>query len=736
MNRLFPAALLCVCLPPVAAGQDEPASGAEPAAAADLAVEVRSGWVGGRRGGYWPVRIELENRGPARSVTAAFVPFADPADPDRPAVVTKTVAVPAGAAASFTLPVPLTAARGNGEVLFVADPPADAGGAGGAGPARTEAELRAAALDLPNRSDRAVTLPAAGGEGVNRPALLIAAAADPSKAAMAGFEAAAADAVAAVANVASRVPPRRTVSPDGETYAAVDPADWPRTWLGFTTVDLVLVTPETLAGMPAEVRAALTDWLHAGGTVVVSGANPAGEAAWAGPLGLGGLAGDWRALADGPLMTEIAAPRELTPGATLDFIGGWLAAAKSVRARPALGGRVYAVDGRTVGPGTRPTWAVILKDLGPDRLTVSDRLGAFPRGTNREFYEWLVPGVRGVPVAGFLVLMTGFAVLIGPVNYFWLKRRHQVGRLAVTIPLIAAAAGASLLLLSAVMHGWTPKGRRLEVTVHDPAADRAVTFARTALFAPRDPGGLAFDPSAAVLRMPPPGGAGGGGRVDWTDRQSWGGTFLPARTRTQFVTVAPRAERGRLTAEPGDARRGLRVTNGYEHDFTQLLVSDAAGVLYRGTDVPAGAAATLAPLDSDGLFAWRAALDLAMPERPPGLSADGLGALGQVGFLVGRRGGDPGASFRASLAYRTLLELKGLNEREDPLDALAAAPLLPADRGVFAAILGEEEDGTFGGVGASFRGDLRVLVGSLDRPAATADSGSAADPGPADGAAE
>ena len=241
-----------------------------------------------------------------------------------------------------------------------------------------------------------------------------------------------------------------------------------------------------------------------------------------------------------------------------------------------------------------------------------------------------------------------------------------------------------------------------------------MTFARTAFFAPRDPGGLTFGPAAAVLRMPPPGGAGGGGRVDWTDRQAWGGGFVRGRTRTQFVTVTPRPERGRLTAGGGDPRAGLRVTNGYATDFSHLIASDAAGTVYYGENVAAGAAATLRPVNGDRLFAWRTALDGKLPERPPGLTADGMGALGDLGITFGRRRGEPGASFRASLAYRSLYELRGLNERTESIGAFEATPLLPAARGAFAAVLAEEDGGTFGGADVDFRGGLRVLVGTLE----------------------
>ena len=691
------------------------------AEAADLIREVDAAWIGGHRGGYWPVRITLTNDGPARAVTAAFLPYGAANRPQRPPVVTRTDALPAGGTVSYTLPLPLTGGRRGGELAFLADPLPDSGEVPNV--RRDEDDfVRGAIPDLSYQ----LTLPSASDEAINRPALLIAADAAPE---MTGFEEACAALTGAVAADSSRPKWRDDVAVEKETFAAVPPELWPETWLGFTSVDIVAVTPESLVRLSPAARAALTTWLHAGGTVIVPNAGDPrapGNAADLGrllDLDSTAAAGEWAEVSvNGAEPLREAATNYLgrrLGGFLSGFISGKVqfpvppAAGGPILAKPVLAGRVYALGGGDVaGPTGKLGWEAILKNLGPERWSVADRLGVYPRGPNREFYEWLIPGVRGVPVAGFVVLMTLFALVIGPANYVWLKRKHRIGRLAVTIPLIAAATGGVLLAYSLVMHGFGVKARQLAVTVHDPGADRAVTFARTAVFAPRgDDAGLAFDPSVAVFRLPSPDGDVSDGRVDWTDRQRWRGGFFRGRTRTQFVTVEPRPERGRLTAEPSPA--GLRVTNGYDADFAALLVTDAAGTMFYGRDVPAGGEAALRPITGDDQFAWRQALDGRLPEAPPGLEGDGLGVLGVIEEVLGRRR-RTGASFRESLAMRSLAALRGLNEKTDPLDAFLETPLLPRIDGAFVAVLEEGETGTFGGLEVDFRGGLHVLAGVID----------------------
>ena len=699
--------------------------------AGDLEVEVRDDWVGGERGGYWPVRVSMRNLGPRRAVTAAFLPYEGRRGQRQPPSAVRTVILDAGAATRFTLPLPLTAPNAAGVVVFVPGPvPED----GESVPIPGADDLLAASVEAGTDEHTVeVRPPRADEDPVRRPATLVLAGTPFEEEALLS----AADvAVTAIERDSSRPDWRRDVASDRNVVAVVDPADGlPETWLPYTTVDLVVASPDTLRALGEEPRAALATWLLAGGAVAVVGdAADAAEAERSLGTDAVAAAGDWRAVGGGGAL--VRADREAairgfgdamrqamngeSPGAAMrsgrDALArfGRTADAGAVRARPVLAGRLYAVPGGEFGAPGAAAWLAVFDDLGPDRLTAADRFGVGGRGANREFYEFLIPGVRGVPGVAFVVLITLFAVGIGPVNYFLLKRRHRVGRLAVTIPAIAAATGAVLLGYALVMHGFAPKSRQFSVTVHDPGTDRAVTFARTAVFAPRAPsGGLDFAPDAAVLPLPAPGPGGGGGRVDWTDGQRWADGLFRGRTRTQFVTVAPRAERGRLTAAVSRSGETVAVTNGYADDFDLLIYAAPSGVLYAGRDVPAGGAGTLAPIVAEELFAWRTRLDAALPAVPPGMEEEGPDVLGGLAPLF-RRGRDTGASFRPSLLHRTGEALRGLNERTDPVDALAAAPLLADPAGAFVAVLKEPEELEFGGLTADARGGVHVLIGVAD----------------------
>ena len=700
--------------------------------AGDLEVEVRDEWVGGERGGYWPVRVSIKNLGPRRAVTAAFLPYEGRRGQRQPPSAVRTVTLDAGAATRFTLPLPLTAPNAAGVVVFV---PGPAPGDGESVAISSADDLLTASIEAgTDEHSVEVRPPRADGDPVRRPATLVLAGTPFEGEALLG----AADvAVTAIERDSSRPDWRRDAASDRNVVAVLDPADGlPETWLPYTTIDLVVASPDTLRALGEEPRAALATWLLAGGAVAVVG-DAAAAADAERLLGTDAVAaaGEWRAVGGGGDLVRAdreAAIRDFgqvfsqvldgnstaeamrSGGAALSRFGR-TADAGAVRVRPVLAGRLYSVPGGESGGPGAAAWLAVFDDLGPDRLTAADRFGVGGRGANREFYEFLIPGVRGVPGVAFVVLITLFAVGIGPVNYFLLKRRHRVGRLAVTIPAIAAATGAVLLGYALVMHGFASKSRQFAVTVHDPGADRAVTFARTAVFAPRAPsGGLNFGPDTAVLPLPAPGPGGGGeGRVDWTDGQRWSDGLFRGRTRTQFVTVTPRAERGRLTAAVSDGGGAVAVTNGYADDFDLLIYCAPSGVLYAGRDLPAGGAGTLEPIVAEELFAWRTRLDGTLPAVPAGMEEEGPDVLGGLAPLF-RRGRDTGASFRASLLYRTGEALRGLNEKSDPVEALAAAPLLADPAGAFVAVLKEPGELEFGGLTADARGGVHVLIGVAD----------------------
>src|SRR5262249_26323111 len=74
------------------------------------------------------------------------------------------------------------------------------------------------------------------------------------------------------------------------------------------------------------------------------------------------------------------------------------------------------------------------------------RHGLTPDAANTEFAKFLVPGVGMAPVTYFQVLITLFVLLIGPANYWFLKRAKRLHLMVLTVPL---AAGITTLALFA-----------------------------------------------------------------------------------------------------------------------------------------------------------------------------------------------------------------------------------------------------------------------------------------------
>ncbi|HEX6986479.1 MAG TPA: hypothetical protein VF170_13945, partial [Planctomycetaceae bacterium] len=457
------------------------------------------------------------------------------------------------------------------------------------------------------RQDLNLAAPAEG--ELPQPSLLVI---SPGAVETAGFEA------AALAEVRSwgdpSYPPGHFLAgqanPGEVRRAVVDPSLLPASWIDYTAVDLVAVRLDTLAALRPDERAALFDWVAAGGRLIVHAVGPApGESEELRRLlGPRGTAGDasWRpAQAAGrqPLPLDIPTfdgagiPNEGNPltsgmlppelGQIVDQFGGGFDPAGALAVRNSLPtwpaepvpfalrrfgfGHVAAVSG-DIGTASGADWAWLLRELGGPTVVWPVRHGITSGDGDLEFINLPIPGVRGVPTAAFLTLITLFTLAIGPVNYFLLWRKARLSRLVVTVPALAAATSVLLFAYAAVAHGFGTKGRVRSVTLLDPATNTATSVSRLSLFSGLAPsGGLRFSKQTAVYPLYPFEEGFVDGEVDWTETQALTAGWLKTRTRTQFVTLNRRDERGRLTVTP--TAGGLRVVNGFAVPLTHLVVT-------------------------------------------------------------------------------------------------------------------------------------------------------------------
>lgn len=302
-------------------------------------------------------------------------------------------------------------------------------------------------------------------------------------------------------------------------------------------------------------------------------------------------------------------------------------------------------------------WRWLLADLQCPMMTFVFRHGMESGAGNMEFINLSIPGVQGVPTAAFLVLISLFAIGIGPINFFLLWRKQRLARLIVTIPVLAISTCLLLFLYVVVAQGFGTKGRLRSVTWIDSSTNSATSFSRLSLFSGLTLArGMHFSNRTAVYPLLPYGESFNNGTVDWTNGQHLSDGWFNSRTRTQFVTVETRDNRHRLEVRPTE--NGLEVTNGFDVDFRFLVITDARGRAYFGKDLGAGSARQLRPI-SDGDRALIRTFHIeTIPEPPDGIEpAKLLASIDRRGQR--NRPADRGVDFRWSILERHLSLVNG-----------------------------------------------------------------------------
>lgn len=201
-----------------------------------------------------------------------------------------------------------------------------------------------------------------------------------------------------------------------------------------------------------------------------------------------------------------------------------------------------------------------------------------------------IPGVGDVPVRAFFVLILGFAILVGPVAYLWLRRRRRLTLMVAVLPGAGFALTAAILLFGFFSEGFGLKGVVHSVTLLDQRTHVATTAATRTLYAGLSPNAL--EPGPGTHLACPALAGSSTPHVYAHDGDRLDGALVPSRTPTPLVTL----QRGRARERIKLRRRG----DGWEvlagESFAPLpgalLFRDFDGRWWRDTG-----AGRLAPLD-------------------------------------------------------------------------------------------------------------------------------------------
>ncbi len=155
----------------------------------------------------------------------------------------------------------------------------------------------------------------------------------------------------------------------------------------------------------------------------------------------------------------------------------------------------------------------------------------------------LLKDVGRPPVDAFLVIITVFALLMGPGTLLFARRfgRHT---LLFSIPSVALCSCTGIAAYAVAADGvMVTHTAAQSITLLDSDAHRAVTVAVTGFFSSLDPGALHFGSSVADSFDDLPDGS----IVDWSDGLTLKGRIIPPRTYRERALVQVAPSRARLS---------------------------------------------------------------------------------------------------------------------------------------------------------------------------------------------
>jgi hypothetical protein len=287
----------------------------------------------------------------------------------------------------------------------------------------------------------------------------------------------------------------------------------------------------------------------------------------------------------------------------------------------ALAGGVPQGTNAPNGTNAEDDWKWILNSVPRNHWTWYQRNGFSMHRTNDDYWSFLIPGVGQAPVISFLLLVSLFAIAIGPLNYILLGRAKRLYLLLITVPLGALVVTGGLFAYALFTDGLSVRLRARSVTHIDQPAGRAVSWSRQSYYAALAPSrGLVFPEDCTVFSIEhQPGRVRSSeprNKLVWRDEQHLEEGYLGARTTNQFMVLRSTAAAQHLDVREGNAvREPLQVANHLQASLEYLLVRDSQGRYWTTDKLSAGGAS--AELSETTVEEARERLQVLLGANPP-----------------------------------------------------------------------------------------------------------------------
>lgn len=265
-------------------------------------------------------------------------------------------------------------------------------------------------------------------------------------------------------------------------------------------------------------------------------------------------------------------------------------------------GKIVAIASDKPFPGKDTDWIWVFNSVPRNHWMWYQRNGFSLNRANNDYWKFLIPGVGEAPVISFLLLVSLFAVLIGPVNYLILGRARRLYLLLLTVPLGAVLVTASLFTYALLTDGMGVRMRARSFTDLDQTTGRAIAWSRQSYYASIAPSrGLTFPDDATVFPIRYQASRHGGERepereLAWDEAQHLTKGYVSSRTAMQFMVLRATESPGKLEVREAQTDRPPQVTNKLQTDVRLLVLRDRRGNYWLGENVAQDAIGTLAPV--------------------------------------------------------------------------------------------------------------------------------------------
>ncbi len=392
-------------------------------------------------------------------------------------------------------------------------------------------------------------------------------------------------------------------------------ADWPKNWLAYSRFDAVVLTRDEYNQMTLETRRALADYLSAGGTVWLRDSGSLSEKEAEAKSQEAETEQEEKATAEkDPSEAEEpeankTEPDEVTIAANEDVKSDAEADEAEMAEVKTDESETAENEEKEVDTAITPGPPELERARGFGTLLVGDRpCSDFPplartnlftrnfvKNTSDANEQLPLKDHSTVPVKLTVLLLIGYAVLVGPILQVLLAWRRKRIWLIWILPLTAVVICLLVVGWTLVSEGVHGKVRMRLVTLLDQSTRRATTVGWAGFYSPlTDSNGLRFSPYTAIqpqlgdkeLRERPP------VEIDWTHGQHLQNGWLPARMPVHLRLTKVESNREKLLVRR-DKNGAIRVTNALGADAESLVLRSEDGRWHAAETIRSGETVTL-----------------------------------------------------------------------------------------------------------------------------------------------